>query len=62
MVKAYLKRDWQERFNLKRARFVNAWRLVDEEGRDLIQPWANTKTEAREMARFLGYQLIEEES
>ena len=60
MTKAYLKQDQQERFNLKRGWFVEAWRIVDENGRDLIQPWANTKTEARKLAKSCGYQLIEE--
>lgn len=60
MTKAYLKRDRQERFNLRRGWFVNAWRIVDEDGRDLVQPWSNTKTEARAVCRELGYQLIGE--
>ncbi|ENQ7722857.1 hypothetical protein ACEQOO_004865 [Pseudomonas aeruginosa] len=53
----YLKKDRQERFNLKRGWFVNAWRIVDEQGRDLVQPWPNTKSEARRVARLLNIQL-----
>ncbi|AIW01853.1 hypothetical protein AVT15_gp053 [Pseudomonas phage vB_PaeM_PS24] len=55
----YLKKDRQERFNLKRSWFVNAWRIVDDQGRDMVQPWANTKTEARQTAKALGISLIE---
>lgn len=59
MKSGYLKKDRQERFNLKRGWFVDAWRTVDEQGRDLVQPWPNTKTEARRVARLLNIQLIE---
>ncbi|WP_031673210.1 hypothetical protein [Pseudomonas aeruginosa] len=59
MKSGYLKKDRQERFNLKRGWFVNAWRIVDEQGRDLVQPWPNTKTEARRVAHLLNIQLIE---
>ncbi|AGR89058.1 hypothetical protein PAK_P30104 [Pseudomonas phage PAK_P3] len=59
MKTGYLKKDSQERFNLKRAWTVNAWRIVDALGRDMVQPWANTKTEARQTAKALGIKLIE---
>ncbi|HCF2978639.1 hypothetical protein ISF09_05755 [Pseudomonas aeruginosa] len=59
MKVGYLKKDRQERFNLKRGWFVNAWRIVDEQGRDLVQPWPNTKSEARRVARLLNIQLTE---
>lgn len=55
----YLKKDSQERFNLKRGWRVNAWRIVDENGRDMVQPWTRTKTEARALAKKLGINLIE---
>ena len=55
----YLKKDRQERYNLKRAWFVNAWRIVDKQGRDMVQPWSNNKTEARKTAKALGITLIE---
>lgn len=57
----YLKKDRQERFNLKRAWFVNAYRIVDIDGKDIVQPWPNTKTEARQIAKELGIKLIESE-
>ena len=56
-----LKKDRKERFNLRRGWFVNAWRVVDEQGRDMVQPWANTKGEARATAKALGINLIETE-
>lgn len=55
----YLKKDMQERFNTQRGWFVNAWRVVDAAGIDIIQPWMSTKTEARELCRELNIQLIE---
>lgn len=57
----YLKKDRQERFNLKRGWFVTAWRIVDAEGKDLVQPWSNTKGEARETAKSLKIFLLAEE-
>ena len=57
----YLKKDRQERFNYKRGWFVNAWRIVDASGRDMVQPWANTKTEARAQAKHMNLLLIEGE-
>jgi hypothetical protein len=59
MKTGYLKKDHQERFTMKRAWLVNAWRIVDASGKDMIQPWSNTKTEARETAKALNIQLIE---
>lgn len=55
----FLKLDRQERFNTKRAWFVNAYRIVDAEGNDMVQPWSNTKTEARATAKALGITLDE---
>ena len=59
MKPAYLKKDVQERYNGKRAWFVNAWRLVDNKGNDLVQPWFTTKGEAIRAAKTLNYDLIE---
>lgn len=53
----YLKKDRMERYNSKRGWFVNAWRIVDENGKDMVQPWPNTKGEARETAKQLGIEL-----
>ena len=57
----YLLKDRQERFNMRRAWFVNAWRIVDAEGKDMVLPWRNTKTEARDLAKRLGIKLIEKD-
>lgn len=46
----YLLKDRQERYNLKRGWFVNAWRIVDRQGKDMFQPWARSKKEALETA------------
>lgn len=56
----YLKKDRLERFNLRCGWFVNAWRIVDAQGWDLVQPWARTKTEARETARALNIEILGE--
>ena len=59
MRTGYLKKDTQERFNLKRGWLVNAYRIVDGQGKDLVQPWMNSKKEAREIAKELQINLIE---
>jgi hypothetical protein len=60
MKNGYLLKDRQERFNLKRGWFVNAWRIVDENRGDLVQPWMNTKGAAKEVAKQIGINLIGE--
>jgi hypothetical protein len=55
---AYLRLDRRERYNTKRAWFAQAWRIVDRAGKDLVQPWCNTRKEARETAHQLGYTLL----
>jgi len=59
MRTGYLKKDRQERFNTYKAWYVNAWRIVDENGNDIVQPWFDTKTEARQTAKALNINLIE---
>lgn len=56
----YLKKDRMERYNSKRGWFVNAWRIVDAQGKDMVQPWSNTKSEARRVAAQLGIELVGE--
>ena len=53
----YLKQDRMECFNVERGWFVVAWRIVDENGKDMVQPWPNTKSEARRLAVQLGIEL-----
>lgn len=55
----YLKKDTMEMYNMKRAWFVKSWRIVDENGIDLVLPWPRTKTEARQLAGQLGIKLKE---
>jgi hypothetical protein len=55
--KGYLKKDMQERYNSKRAWFVNAWRIVDANGKDMVQPWSVTKGDAIKIAKALNIQL-----
>lgn len=57
MKTGYLKKDRMECFNVKRGWFVDAWRIVDENGKDMVQPWLNDKIEARETAKRLGIEL-----
>ena len=57
----YLKKDRQERFNLKRGWFVDAWRVVDAQGVDLFQPWFSTEIEACRLCKELGIELIKED-
>lgn len=44
-----------------RAWFVNAWRIVDTNGKDMIYPWQGTKGEARTAAKASNIKLIEKE-
>lgn len=55
----YLKKDTLEMYNMKRTRFVNSWRIVADNGIDLVLPWPRTKTEARQAAGQLGIKLQE---
>jgi hypothetical protein len=55
----YLKKDTLEMYNMKRTRFINSWRIVDENGKDMALPWPRTKTEARRLAVHLGIKLKE---
>lgn len=55
----FLKKDRQEKFNTKRSWWVVAWRIVDADDHDIIQPWMKTKTEARRICKDLHINLIE---
>ena len=57
MKTGYLKKDMMERYNSKRGWFVVAWRIVDENGKDMVLPWPNTKSEAHRLAVKLGIEL-----
>lgn len=59
MKTCIIKQDIQERYNIKRGWFVNAYRIVSPEtGHDLVQPWSDSKKEARETAKELGYTIV----
>jgi len=60
MKVGYIKKDRQERFNMKRGWFVNAWRIVDEYCVDMVQPWSNTKGQALALAKELGIKIVGE--
>lgn len=51
----YLKKDRME--SVSRRWLVNAWRIVDANGVDLIQPWDRTKSEARVTAKHCNIEL-----
>lgn len=55
----YLKKDRQERYTSKKGWFVNAWRIIDKDGNDMVQPWSNTKKEAMETAKALNITIKE---
>jgi len=55
--KGWYVKDRQERFNAKRSWLVNAWRIVDSNGIDMIQPGCNTKSEATVVAKQLGIKM-----
>jgi hypothetical protein len=55
--KVFLKKDHKEKFTLKRGWFVNAWRLVDEDGDDVVQPWFDKRKDAIKFAKSEGYEL-----
>jgi hypothetical protein len=39
--------------------FVRAYRIVDADGKDMVQPYDRTKSEALETAKALGIRLTE---
>lgn len=55
----YLKKDTMEMHNMKRSWVVNSWRIVDENGIDLVLPWPRSKSEACRQAVQLGIKLKE---
>lgn len=58
-IKVNIIKDRQERYNNKRAWFVNAWRIVfDGTQVDAVQPWSNTKKDALETCEIMGYNIV----
>lgn len=58
MKTAYLISDRKEKYNLKRSWFVKKYRIVDKDGKDLVQPWLDTKKEAMQYTKN-RYDLID---
>lgn len=50
-------RTVQESLRRKGTRMKTAWRLVDEHGQDVVQPWFDTKAEALAYAKGAGHEL-----
>lgn len=53
-------RDRMEQLLMQRCIFVTAWRIVGENGQDLMQPWFRSKKEAMDTARSLGIEIVGE--
>ncbi len=56
----YIKRDHMEQLQTQRCSFVTAWRIVDKNGQDLVQPWFLSKKEATDTARSLAIEIVGE--
>lgn len=56
---ASLKATQVEHRTARTARMRTAWMLINDQGIDLVQPWATTKAEARNVAQHLGYFLTD---
>lgn len=57
MKTGYLKKESLHRRTFGISIIDRYWRIVDENGADLIQPWPNTKSEARRIAVRHGIEL-----
>jgi len=54
----YILKDIKEKFTIKRGWFVNAYRIVNEKGEDIIQPWPSTKREAMKTAKHYNIKIL----
>ena len=59
MKTVYIKKDIKEKFNISsnRAWFVTVYRIVDETGLDLVQPWFDTKKELYSFIKEMGWKV-----
>lgn len=55
---AYLKKDRQEHRKARTVVMKTAWRLVTDEGIDVVLPWFDTKGEARDFAKSNGIVIL----
>ncbi len=62
MKTVFLKKDYEEVFTVKRAWKRIAWRLVDAQGVDLVQPWFRKKSDLRAFAKTQGWQISEQQA
>jgi hypothetical protein len=58
----YLRKTQQEQLGLKRPYWTTAYRIVDREGNDIVQPWLATKGEAIALAKSMNLTLVREEA
>lgn len=58
MRNGYLKKDQMERRTSQRVQWVVAWRVVDDDGDDIFQPWARTMGEAIDIAERMGIHVV----
>jgi hypothetical protein len=56
----YLLRDQMEKRNTQSVAFVIAWRVVDKDRVDVLQPWFETRREAHEAIEALKYKFMGE--
>ena len=57
MKTGYLKKESLHRHTFGISIIDRYWRIVDENGVDMVQTWPNTKSEARRIAVQLGIEL-----
>jgi hypothetical protein len=55
-----LRKDYFRKLNSERLWLVNAWRLVDHRGSDVVLPWSRSRKEARELGRAANVYIIED--
>lgn len=60
MKQGYLMRGIQEQLETKGSKWVDAWKIVDAEGKAMIFPWDNTRKHALETAQELGIEILGE--
>jgi hypothetical protein len=58
--KVYLLRDQMEKLNTQSVSFVIAWRVVDKDRVEVLQPWFETRRGAHEAIEALKYKFMGE--
>lgn len=57
----YIKIDYEEVLTSKNAYFRNAYRIVNENGEDIIQPWFSSISDLKKCAKHLNIKLIKKD-